>query len=194
MHLLDPKDMPTLEAVFGDNSRVFRPLQRANIETVTPVMLLPREQLITGIHGIGKNSATYITGALAQKDLPHRRLNDRLADFLDQTFGSVDAAPIGALHMASVFSEVCTRTYYARLSLIRFLESRHPHMTIDELTAHSGEHLAEIVREEQPSTNLLTILSREIKEINHRLANLEYTDQIKSSSILSYAGNLSLVG
>lgn len=167
--ITNPQDLPTLETVFAGNVRALRPLYRAGVETVAPVMMLSVEQLPSAIYGIGKKTALCIASALACKGLPHRLLSDHGYAFVDEAFGHVNNAPIGTLHVKTVHTPYVTHSYYVPIKLIAMLESTQPHMTIGQLMTHSVEQLTALTREATPSEHLVELMRREIREINQRL-------------------------
>lgn len=194
MTLTDPRDLPSLEVIFGSNSLVRHSLHRANISTAAPVMLLPPEELVSQLRGIGKTGAAYITGALNHVGLPHHKFQDRLVDFIDQAFGGIGKAPIGILHVTSIVSENCTRSLYAPLKLVRALEDViDPHMSIEDLPKVTSEQFEEAISGQTPFGPVSKAMSRDIKEINQRLRHLDWDQLICMDAPAAHSTGLRVV-
>lgn len=125
--------VPSLNDVFAHNIALLNVLKRAEISSIVPLMLLPKSAL-PEIPGIKDVRAAQIAEALAGHGLGHRTVNDRACDFLTSEFGSIQDAPIDALHVTSVrHFGAYIRPLYAPLRLVQILGKVNPGMTIGSL-------------------------------------------------------------
>ena len=151
--------------------------EKANITSVVPVMLLPR-QVLMEFDGIGERTAAYITKALAQKGLAHRQLCDRLGDFIDQQFGCIENAPVSALNVVSLRNNVTARPYYAPLLLLLLIEQVNPHFTVGELAAADNDELLAMVEERIVFGPRVHRLKGDAIDINWRLSHWYFNSAI----------------
>lgn len=168
----NPGDLPSLAAVLGDNSTAMKALRQAHVHSIVPVMLMPAEVLVSDIKGIGPHTATYITGALARHGLKHHQFNSRARDFVKREFGSIEAAPISALHIAFTGNENCTRPMYAHIQLIDLLASIMPSMTVLDLAYTTYEDIVNQIYNEGDALHgpVINRLTGEVRTITHRMS------------------------
>lgn len=169
--IIDPQDLPSLELVFKKHPYLRYALYEQKFKTIAPVMMLCREALME-VHGLGYTCAKTVTDALAQHGLPHHQLNEHMPEFLVKAFGSVDAAPIGALHIEKFEHELGSNFRLARLKLISLLEEVDPHLAIGNLTTFTVEQLLDLMQNQCASIDLVREMIPEIEAVNHRLLTL----------------------
>jgi len=159
--------MPSLERVFGHNPRLMKALVQARITSVVSVMLLPW-QVLMEFDGIGEKTAKSITGILAKHGLGHHTVNEKIVDFVDQQFGSVEAAPVSVLNVMTLRS-FTTRQYYVPLHLILLIQDVNPQYTINQLKQASINDLLEMLENRVHYGPMLEELMEDIPDVKWRL-------------------------
>lgn len=127
-----PFNLPSLREIFGSNHRLMKTLSEAGFKTVTPLMLLPLGSLQT-VREIGPRSDASITKLLAHNGLERRKYYEKLPAFMSNLYGTIENAPVGALHVAVVRRQAVNYPTYAPLEAITLFEEFEPHMTIGDL-------------------------------------------------------------
>ena len=191
--LTDPNDIPSLDFVFGHNSRLMKIFRRLHIESVTPVMLLPKPVLME-FPGVGERTATYIIGCLTQHNLGHHNFNEKLGDFIDRQFGCIEDAPVSVLNVVTLRDNITTRPYYTPLQLLQLIEQEAPHFTVRDLLQSTEDELIGLIEERVVFGPVLNRLKGDIVDLNWRLAQWDPELFIGSmEEIEPRSGHLSLV-
>lgn len=169
MPLTDPANLPSLHRVFGHNRPLMRAFKEANIRSIVPVMLLPREVLIKDVPGIGKDRATYITGALADHGLGHHSFNEKLEDFLCDQFGCVEDSPVSVLNIVVMRNNVYSRPQYSPLFTLQTIEMIDPLFTVLDILRSSHAELMDMLEDRIPFGPQLQRVTGDLRDIKWRL-------------------------
>ncbi len=168
-----PKELPSINDVFGDNPRVVRMLDAAKVRSIATVMLLPREVLRDDaryFNGVGARTATYITGALAEHGLRHHTIFESLTGFVNREFNGIENTPIAALHVATLANDSTTRQVYAPVRLLHHLEEYEKHMVVGDLAKCDANDIRAMLSKNVQHGPIIELITENIRDINSRLA------------------------
>ncbi len=163
-----PRDTPSLEDVFGSHSLVVRTLNSAHIYSVVPAMLMPKSTLIE-LPGVGLATVSYISRALADHGLGHRKLDERVFEFVSREFNCVEYTPIAALNVTVQETKFGHRPFHNPLRLARFIDKVKPGMNLVDLMVLNREGIINSIDQYAVHGPDKLALRREVKELYSRL-------------------------
>ena len=173
MSHIRPFDMPTLEEFFGGKKRVYDPLVRAGITTLTPLFLTPEGLLQRTVKGLGPQRDAEVTSVLRTNSIRRHKSHEDIETCIDRTFGDIKDAPVGVLHVRIDRKQSENRPMYVPLELIKLLEEHEPHMTITdlaELTRRELMYIGSGVNNQSLSVDNIR------EEVQHVVSRLAYFD------------------